>query len=139
MNIKNVSYSLIVFLFPFVTLAQNEELGALPTQLGDAIYRYGSIINSLTLIVSGLALLFFFWGLAKFILGAGDGGDKDNKGSRSEGKKLMLWGVIALFVMSAVWGIVSFLTGSILGDRPGANPSALPPPSIDSPFLDFSG
>ena len=48
-----------------------------------------------------LALLFFFWGLAKYIWSVGT--------EKEEGKKIMVWGVIALFVMSSVWGLVFFI------------------------------
>ena len=54
-------------------------------------------------IVMGLALLAFFWGLAKFIFAVG--GDEKAVGA---GKTLMLWGVIALFIMVCVVGILAF-------------------------------
>ncbi|MEK7116864.1 MAG: hypothetical protein AAB837_01725 [Patescibacteria group bacterium] len=52
-----------------------------------------------------LALAIFFYGVAKYIWSAGT--DKD------EGKKIMVWGVVALFVMSSIWGIVTFLRGEL--------------------------
>ena len=63
------------------------------------------IVRSLTQLVAALALLAFFWGLVKFI--AAVGGDEK---AVSEGKNLMVWGVLGLFVMVSVWGILSFLT-----------------------------
>jgi len=47
-----------------------------------------------------LALLYFFYGVAQYVRSAGD---------KEEGKKIMWWGVIALFVMSSVWGLVWFI------------------------------
>ena len=58
-------------------------------------------------LVFSLALLFFFWGVAKYIWSAGD--------AKEEGKKIMVWGVIALFVMSSIWGIIGFLKTDIGG------------------------
>jgi len=55
-----------------------------------------------------LATLFFFWGLAKFILNAGD------EEARKQGKDIMIWGVVAFFVMVSFWGLVGFI-GSTLG------------------------
>jgi uncharacterized membrane protein YgcG len=49
-----------------------------------------------------LALLFFFWGVAKYIWSA-------SPGNKEEAKTIMIWGVVALFVMSSVWGLVRFL------------------------------
>ena len=48
-----------------------------------------------------LAVLFFFWGIAKYIWSVDQ--DKD------KAKKVMVWGVIALFVMSSIWGIIYFI------------------------------
>ena len=62
----------------------------------------------------GIALLGFFWGLAQFVFAAGD---EDKK---AQGRQHMIWGIIALFVMVAVWGLVGFL-GNALGITPGAN------------------
>lgn len=65
------------------------------------------LVNPIIGIVTGLAVIFFIGGLAKFILNAGD-----EKG-REEGKKVMLWGIIALFVIVSMWGIVRILQRSI--------------------------
>lgn len=60
------------------------------------------IVRSILIpLVFALALLFFFWGVAKYIWSVG--ADKD------EGKKIMIWGVVALFVMASIWGLVSFI------------------------------
>lgn len=61
------------------------------------------IIRQLIPIAFGLAVVFFFWGLAKFILKAGD------KEGKEEGRNIMIWGVLALFVMASIWGIVNLL------------------------------
>jgi ABC-type Fe3+-siderophore transport system permease subunit len=56
-------------------------------------------------VVIGLAFLFFLWGLMKFILVAGD------EKAKEEGKRIMIWGTIALFVMVSIWGIVNIIQG----------------------------
>jgi NADH:ubiquinone oxidoreductase subunit 2 (subunit N) len=56
-------------------------------------------------IVFVLAMLFFFWGIANYI--RKEGHEKD------EAKKVMLWGVIALFVMVSVWGLVEVIRGEL--------------------------
>lgn len=60
------------------------------------------LVKSLIILVAGIALLAFFWGLAKFIFKAGD------EKAQAEGKNIMKWGLIALFVMVSVWGIIGF-------------------------------
>lgn len=64
---------------------------------------FANLIETATPLVVALALLFFFWGLATYILAAGS---EEKKG---KGKMIMVWGVLALFVMVSVWGIVNVL------------------------------
>ncbi|MFZ2484737.1 MAG: hypothetical protein WAX80_00530 [Minisyncoccia bacterium] len=62
-----------------------------------------NLINITIGVVFGMALLVFFWGLAKFIFHVG--GDEK---AVDEGKRIMKWGLLALFVAVSVWGIVIF-------------------------------
>lgn len=68
-----------------------------------------TIIHQLLPITVALALLFFIWNIARFILRAGEGGD-----TVKQGISMMVWGVVALFVMVSIWGIVGFI-GEIFG------------------------
>lgn len=63
-----------------------------------------TLVSNIAVFLFALALLVFLWGMAKFILKA------DNETEREKGKQVMLWGLIALFVMLSVWGIVHILT-----------------------------
>ncbi len=63
---------------------------------------------TLTLLVA-LTVLTFLYGLMKYMF-KGQGSDT----ARSEGRTLMLWGIIGLFVMTSVWGLVSILA-SVVG------------------------
>lgn len=74
------------------------------TELTNKIVEY--IINPLILLLFSLALLVFFWGLAQFILNMGSEED------RSTGKRHMLWGIIGMFIMFAVYGILGALAGT---------------------------
>ena len=51
-----------------------------------------------------LCLLYFFWGVAKYIR-TGANSDK----AAEEGKKVMVWGVVGLFVAFSIWGIIKFI------------------------------
>lgn len=66
------------------------------------------LMNMVVRIIFGLALIYFFWGGARFILNAGDAK------TREDGKNKMIWGVITLFVMISIYGIIAWLTG-VLG------------------------
>src|SRR3990167_5698730 len=72
----------------------------------------GNLVGLALPIVVAIALLAFFWGLVKYIFAQG------NEESKADAKKIMLWGIIALFVMVAVWGLVQFI-GNALGIQQG--------------------
>ena len=61
------------------------------------------ILNPLIILIAGIALLVFFKGLAAFIYNAGD------QKSHQDGKNLMIWGLVALFVMVSILGIVRLM------------------------------
>jgi hypothetical protein len=86
---------------------------AAPANLRELIVLIIEIINDLIVIVAALALLYFFWGLAQFILNAG------SEEGRTKGKNVMIWGIIALFVMVSVWGIIAVLNNTFFGTSGG--------------------
>ncbi len=67
------------------------------------------ILTSFINLIMTLSVLMFVVGIIRFMHTAGD--DK----SRSEGKQLMIWGTIALFVMVTVWGLVGIIKTSFFG------------------------
>lgn len=89
---------------PAIAFAQS--LGNLETLLRSI----GRLIDIALPIVVAIALLAFFYGIVKFIF-AGDEGKK-------EGQQLMIWGLVGLFVMVSVWGLVRFI-GNALGISQG--------------------
>jgi hypothetical protein len=70
-----------------------------------------SSVDLLIQVLIAVALLLFLWGLVVFISKSGDAAAQES------GKRKMFWGIITLFVMVAVWGIVTivqilFLSGA---------------------------
>jgi len=78
-----------------------------PKNFSDLVDIFLNLIRVALPIIVGLALLIFIWGLIKFIFRVGGGDEK----AVQEGKKLMIWGLIALFIMISIWGILRFLYG----------------------------
>jgi hypothetical protein len=74
------------------------------TNLTELIRAVLEIVQILIPIVVGVALLTFLWGLANFIFKVGNSGEK----AIEEGRNRMVWGLITLFVMLSVWGIITF-------------------------------
>ena len=71
--------------------------------LTDIINMFINIGLRLIPLLGAIAFLMFIWGVARFIRAAGN--EKELKDS----KNLLVWGVIGMFVLITIWGIVSFL------------------------------
>jgi hypothetical protein len=71
--------------------------------------RVVELLNQVSAFLMSLALLVFIIGVIRFIASAGD--DK----SRADGRQMMVWGTIALFVMVGVWGLVALINTTFLG------------------------
>lgn len=83
-------------------------IGRTPQNFKELVCVFVNIIELLNGVVILLALLFFFWGTAKYINSAGD------EKAAKEGKDIMIWGAIALFVAFSLGGILAFI-GQNLG------------------------
>ena len=93
---KKFLISLVSITVPVITAAQ----GYLTNTTGISRDFLSLLNNTLVPIVFSLALLFFFWGVALYL--------RQSEHDKERGKKVMAWGVVALFVMSSVWGLVFF-------------------------------
>lgn len=103
---KSLAFSVVAFFSPVVALAAAASTDFTPFE--EFVSSLGVIINMLIPIAVALAVLLFFWGLATYIFASGD------PGQRESGREKMIWGVIALFIIVSIWGIVGWI-GSILG------------------------
>jgi uncharacterized membrane protein YkvI len=94
--LKNLFYfqSLI---FPSFVFAQNFQI------LRNFVIQFGTLVRVVFPIVFGLITMFFIWGVAVFMLNAGD------SKLREEGKQRMFWGIVGMFVVVSLFGIVAFL------------------------------
>ncbi len=63
------------------------------------------ILRPLVPFLVGLAVVVFIYGVITLMLS--EGGEK-----KEEGKQFMLWGIIGIFVMVSVWGLVAILSGT---------------------------
>lgn len=91
---------------------------ALAETLTDVGNTISSLVDLATPIVVALALVYFFWGLAQLLFNIGD------EGKRKKAIEIMIYGVIALFVMVSVWGIVNVLQETF---HVGGSQSITPP------------
>ncbi len=69
--------------------------------------RISDILGAILPLVLTLAVFYFLWALANYMLKAGE--------EQAEARQQMIWGVIILFVMVSVWGLVGILTSTLFG------------------------
>lgn len=70
-----------------------------------------SVVKSMATLLLSLALLAFFYGLVEYIWAKRQGnGDKVKAGN-----EFMTWGLVALFVMFSVYGIIKFAQNTLFG------------------------
>ena len=84
-----------------------------PTNFSELVGIFVDLIATTLPVIAGLALLVFIWGLIKFIFRIG--GDEK---AVEEGKKLMIWGLIALFLLVSFMAILAFVYRDIGFGRP---------------------
>jgi hypothetical protein len=99
-------------------LAAAQSLGGILGLLAQA----EDLINRLIPFVIALAVLVFLWGIFKYITAGGD------SEKRKEATGLIIWGIIGLFVMVSVWGLVNILVRSVNLDNTAPNAPGLPNP-----------
>jgi hypothetical protein len=89
---------LTILFFPVVALA------AVFTDFASLVdFIIITILTPLIYLIVGAAVVYFMWGVSNYIL---HGGDIEK---RKEGYKMMIYGIIAIFVMVSVWGFVRIL------------------------------
>ena|SRR3989344_3052423 len=88
--------------FPFITSAQADALDT--DWFTDALATLGNFLDLLVPFLVGLAVVLFLWGVLTYVMAGAD--DEKKKNARN----FMIWGIIAIFVMVSVWGIIEILT-----------------------------
>ncbi len=94
---KNFTLSTIALLLASPVLVFAQDKGLLST--------VGGLMNTFTTLIFSAAILFFFWNLMMYIFKQGD-----EKNDASSG---MIWGIVILFVMTSVYGLVYLLSETV--------------------------
>jgi hypothetical protein len=67
------------------------------------------LINMLIVVLTAAALVVFFIGLVRYIYEAGDAH------GHKEGRERIIWGLITLFILFSLWGIINLLELTFFG------------------------
>ena len=111
---KKLSYAVLAFAAPVLAFAQSVPV----TSFDNGLLFINRIINQLIPIVIGLAVLFFLFALLKYVTA------KDAE-AQIEARNLIITGIVVLFVMVSVWGLVNILKTTFQ-----LNDNQPPPPQV---------
>ena len=92
-------------LIPFGLMAMPFAAGAVES-INDLFNLTEDIINKLAPLLIAIAVIILLIGIINYIR-AGDDEEK-----RAKGKNEMIYGIIGLFVMVSIWGLVAILSGT---------------------------
>ena len=89
-------------LFPYANAAVD------PTAFGNVVDPIiTAVVYPVVELMLMVALIVFIYGIVKMIING------DDAEARKEGRQVMLYGVIGLFIMLSAWGIVYVIANSI--------------------------
>ena len=76
----------------------------MPQAAGELLQRFMQYVWSpVAKVIFAAGFFLFLWGLVKFLW------DIEEGSGQNEGKQHMFWGVIGMFIMVSIWGIISLI------------------------------
>lgn len=100
--LEKISIMSVGLLTPMFVFAQVNTSG-----LKGLLREIHGLISLVIPVLIALGVLGFMWGIVLYLFGK----------NKDEGKSFMLWGIIALFVMTSVWGLVGILRGTLFSNN----------------------
>lgn len=94
---------------------------AFAVTISDVITNITQIINTLVPLVIAIGVLLFLIGVVNYIR-AGDDEEK-----RKNSRNMMIYGIIGLFVMVSIWGLVALLNNTFGIEKTGITIPPLTP------------
>ena len=97
---RTAGFALVSFAFPLAAYAQLTQTTAL-------VNAGKTVLNSVVVSVFTLALIVFAWGVVKYLTAAGDAA------KLKLARPFLWWGIIGLFVLESVWGLIKFIADEL--------------------------
>ena len=105
---KIISSVALGSLIPVMVLAQ-DQLNSV-TNADTLITKIDDLVNSAVWLFISLAVLFIIWNAVMFIIKAGTD-------DRKKYQSAVLWGIVGLFVILSIWGLVYILSNTLSVDN----------------------
>jgi hypothetical protein len=96
----------VVAFAPFVAGAQ------VITDVNTLTFKLTNLGNTFIQILIAFAVIWIIWNVVRFLIVGADSEDK-----RKAAQQSILWGVVGLFVILSIWGLVRILTNSFRTDN----------------------
>ena len=101
--IRNRKMYSFLLLSLFSLLSYRSAFASTFKEVVDNIYE--KVFSPIISLIIALAVVYFLYAVSKFVRSDGK--------ERESGKELIVWGIIGIFVMMSVWGIVSMVQSSL--------------------------
>ncbi len=105
---KNSLQISLLGIFAFAVLPSIASAQAITTFEG-LVQKLYTMLASLVPIIVSLALIVFLWGIFQLVR-------SNNEDARKDAIKIITFGIIALFVMVSVWGLVAILSNTFFNE-----------------------
>jgi len=119
--------SFVLSSMPFLALAQNASVNAcsngtvLPGTIQSIICKIGNILDTLIPILVVLGVVYFVWGVVQYVI-------SDDEEAKKKGRDRMIYGIIGLVVIVAMWGLVGIVINTF---NVGTGGSGFTPPTVN--------
>jgi len=102
-----ITFVLTIAMLPILSFAQSDGSGVSCntniTSIGDVICKTGSLLNLLIPVLIVLGIVYFVWGIITYVISS------DDEEAKKKGKSRMIYGIIGLVVIVALWGLVGIV------------------------------
>src|SRR3989344_3468097 len=104
--------ALLLPAFAFAQIAGSDPY--VVTDIPTLVTAINGVINLVFPVLVGIAVIVIIWAIFQMVLNAGD------EEARKAGRTKLLWGIIGIFLMLSVWGLINILINTIYLDRSSA-------------------
>jgi hypothetical protein len=102
---KKIIPLVFVFFAPFIVYGQLSQI----KNVNSLANRLAGIGNIITYLLVGLAVIYIIWNTVQYLI-------KPNSAERSEAVASIGWGILGLFIIVSLWGIVNILVNTFYTD-----------------------
>lgn len=97
--------TLIASILSFAPTAAFAQIGGQITNVDTAVTKFGIIGNTVISILITIAVIWIIVHVVRYLIA---GGEEERK----KGGMAILWGIVGLFVILSIWGLVNILTNT---------------------------